>query len=132
MVFGLDMSYSSPGSRSRAGRQVERRGILRLGIACEHRPPAVDGHGRAVDEARIIREQVNDCGCDLLGMRDPAERMQLAHLLFDPRDGLALLPVEVLAVPPGGNRARCNGVDANSARPVLASPCARQSLNGRV
>ena len=65
-------------------------------------------------------------------MRDPAERMQLAHLLFDPRDGLGLLPVEELLVALGGNRARRNGVDANAARPVLDSQCARQSFNGRL
>jgi SAM-dependent methyltransferase len=31
-----------------------------FGVASQHRPPAVDGHGRPIDEASLVREQVRD------------------------------------------------------------------------
>jgi hypothetical protein len=79
---------------------------MRLGIAREHRPTAVDGYGCAVDEARIVREQVGNGGRDLLGAPHPADRMQQAHLFLDPLDLRRLLLLEERLVALRGDRAQ--------------------------
>lgn len=99
-------------------------------VTCEHCTPAVDGHGRSIDEARIIREQVHDGGGNLLGAGDPAEWMQQAHLLFDPRDSLRLLSAKECLVALGDHRARRYGIDANAMWPVLDRQGACQPFNG--
>ncbi len=95
-------------------------------------PPAVDGHGRSINEARPVREQVRDGGRHLFGTPYPADRMQEAHLLFDPRNCRWLLPGEKLLVAFGGDRAECYGVDPDTLRPIFDCQRACQPFDGRL
>src|SRR6266699_6463380 len=104
--------------------------LLRLGIASEHRPPAVNGEGRTVDKARVIREKIHDGGSNLLGAGNSAKWMQLAHLLFDPCDRLRPLSAEECLIALGHHRAWCYSIHANAMRSVFnrQRPC--ESLDG--
>src|SRR5215204_6378821 len=96
-----------------------------FGVASQHRPPAVDRHGRPIDEATLVREQVRDGGRHLFGTPYPADQMQEAHLLLDPRGYRRLLPDEELFVALGGDRTERYGVDPDTVRPVVDGQRAR-------
>ena len=95
-------------------------------------PPAVDGHGRPIDEASLVREQVRDGGRHLFGTPYPADRMPEAHLFLDPRGYRRLLPDEELFVALSGDRTERYGVDPDTVRPVVHSQRAGQPFEGRL
>src|SRR3712207_889138 len=92
-------------------------------------PPAVNGHDRSINEARLVREQVRDGGRHLFGTPYPADRMQEALLLLDPRNCRWLLPGEKRLVALGGDRAKRYGVDSDTLRPIVDGQRAGQSFD---
>ena len=70
--------------------------------------PAVDGHHRAGDEARLVGQEQVDHGGDLLSAADAAERMEPPQR-----------SVKFAVVALGHDRAERDGVDADAARPVV-------------
>ena len=75
----------------------------------QHGASSVHRHDRAVDEARLRREEVSDDRRHLLGLADASERMQVAHLLVDL---LAFCDQRLIAL--GSDRSQSDGVGADS------------------
>src|SRR5687767_15974108 len=90
-----------------------------LRISAQRRPTAVYGYDRPVDEARLGGEQVGDGRRDLLGTSHPSDRMQEAHLLFDPRGLVGFLASKELFVTLGGYGPQGDGVGPDSSRSVV-------------
>ena len=72
------------GGQRRAGDGADAL-ARRLGVVGDDGAPAVDRHGRAGDEARLVGEQVGDRGGDLLGSPGAADRVQTGELALDAR-----------------------------------------------
>src|SRR5579884_887848 len=103
----------------------QEHNILRLWIVCEHRSPTINRYSCPIDEACIIRKQMDDCSCYLLSPCNPTNWMQQAHLLFNPCNSLRLLMAKELFIALSSDRARSNGVDTNAVRSILDSKRSR-------
>jgi hypothetical protein len=114
-----------------AGGAAPRSGVARFGVLAQHRAPAVDGHGGAVDEAGTVREQPGDGRGDLLGTPDAADWVQPPQLLFDADGRCGLLTSQERLVALGGDRAQGHGVDPDAARPVVDRQRVGQPLDSR-
>src|SRR5215213_5559924 len=103
-----------------------------LGVGAEDRAAAVDGDGGAGDEAGLLGQEVGDHGRDLVGAADPADGVELAHLVLDAgRTGLALGGQEGL-VALGVDRAEGDGVDPDARGAVVDGHGPGEALDGRL
>src|SRR5690348_13978675 len=84
-------------------------------------PPAVHRDDGPGDEAGLLGQKVRHRVCDLPGLADPAERVQLGHLEFGPRRGLRVLAREQRLVPLGVDGAERHSVDPDLFGPVVDS-----------
>src|SRR5918999_3203136 len=101
----------------------------RFRVAREDRAATIHGDRCAVDEARLVREQMRNNCRDLLRVANPTQRMDEPHLLLDARGAVRPMLGQELCVALGGDRPQRDRVDPDPSRPVIHGKRPGQSLD---